>query len=238
MLVLNDILGYKNRKIYQDDNFFKFSLDGVLLANFVSLKLTTKNIIDIGTGTGIIPLLLSLRTNKKIDAIEIQKELCELFEKSIEYNNLNNQINLINEDIKKYSKDINNLNKYDIVISNPPYFSKTNKTSIKDNAKHENLISLEELIQSSKTILKNNGSLYLVYNSKKIIDLIRILDKYNFAVKKIRFVHEKIDKESSIVLLETTKNGKDSIKLLPPFILYEKNGIMTSDYEKIYLGKE
>ena len=238
MIVLNDVLGYKNRKIYQDDKFFKFSLDGVLLANFVSLKLTTKNIIDIGTGTGIIPLLLSLKTSKKIDAIEIQKELCELFEKSIEYNKLDNQINLINKDIKEYSKDINNLNKYDIVISNPPYFSKTNKTSVKDNAKHENLLSLEELIQSSKTILKNKGSLYLVYDSKKVIDLIKALDKHNFAIKKIRFVHEKVDKESSMVLLEATKNGKDSTKLLAPFILYEKSGIMTSDYEKIYLGKE
>ena len=85
MVVLNDILGYKNRKIYQDNNYFKFSLDGVLLANFVYIKLTTKKIIDIGTGTGIIPLLLSLKTRINIDAIEIQEELCKLFARTIKY---------------------------------------------------------------------------------------------------------------------------------------------------------
>lgn len=238
MIVLNDILGYKNRKIYQDDEFFKFSLDGVLLANFITLKLTTKNIIDIGTGTGIIPLLLSLKTNKKIDAIEIQKELCDLFKKSIKYNNLQKQINLINEDIKDFSRKKSNLNKYDIVISNPPYFSRTNIDSVKENAKHENLLNLDELIDASKRILKNNGSLYLVFDSKRIIELLEKLNNNNFAIKKIKFIHETVNKESDIVLVEATKNGKYMAKILPPFILYEKNGIMTSDYEKIYLGKE
>lgn len=238
MLILNDVLGYKNRKIYQDDNFFKFSLDGVLLSNFVSLKLTTKNIIDIGTGTGIIPLLLSLKTKKVIDAIEIQKELCDIFKKTIAFNKLESQINLINDDIKKFSMQKENLNKYDIVISNPPYYSKTKTNSVKENAKHENLINLSELISSSKTILKNKGSLYLVYDSKRIINLINILLNNNFSIKKIRFVHERVDKISSIVLIEAIKNGKTEAKVLPPFILYEKDGIMTSSYEKIYLGKE
>lgn len=238
MLILNDVLGYKNRKIYQDDNFFKFSLDGVLLSNFVSLKLTTKNIIDIGTGTGIIPLLLSLKTKKVIDAIEIQKELCDIFKKTIAFNKLESQINLINDDIKKFSMQKENLNKYDIVISNPPYYSKTKTNSVKENAKHENLINLSELISSSKIILKNKGSLYLVYDSKRIIDLINILLKNNFSIKKIRFVYERVDKISSIVLIEAIKNGKTEAKILPPFILYEKDGIMTSSYEKIYLGKE
>ena len=238
MLVLNDVLGYKNRKIYQDDKFFKFSLDGVLLSKFVSLKLTTKNIIDIGTGTGIIPLLLSLKTNKKIDAIEIQKELCDIFTKTIKYNKLEKQINLINDDIKLFSRKVDNLNKYDVVICNPPYFAKTKTSSVKENARHENLINLDELINSSKIILKNSGSLYLVYDSKRVIELINKLNKNNFSIKRIKFVHENIDKESSIVLIEAIKNGKTTTKILPPFILYKKNGIMTSSYEKIYLGKE
>lgn len=238
MVILNDILGYKSRKIYQDDNFFKFSLDGVLLADFVSLKLSTKNIIDIGTGTGIIPLLLSLKTKIRIDAIEIQKELCKLFLKSIKYNKLENQINLINEDIKKFSKKEFNLNKYDIVISNPPYFSKTDISTVKENARHENLLNLDELIDSSKRLLKNSGSLYLVYDSKRFIELVEKLKNNNFEIKRIKFVHETIEKDSSIVLVEAIKNGKPMTEVLPPFILYEKNDIMTSDYEKIYLGKE
>ncbi len=238
MIVLNDILGYKNRKVYQDEEFFKFSIDGVLLVNFISLKITSKNILDIGTGTGIIPLLLSLKTNKKIDAIEVQKELCDIFKKSIKYNNLQDQINLINEDICLFSKEDSNLNKYDVIISNPPYYSKTNNNSVKENAKHENLINLEQIILSSKRLLKNNGSLYLVFDVQRLVELIEKLNKNNFAIKRIRFVHDTVDKESKIVLVEATKNGKNTMKVLPPFILYEKNGIMTSDYEKIYLGKE
>ena len=86
MIVVNDVLGYKNRKIYQDDNYFKFSIDGVLLANFVKYKLTTKKVLDIGTGTGIIPLILTMKSDVVVDAIEIQKELVELFTKTIEIN--------------------------------------------------------------------------------------------------------------------------------------------------------
>ncbi len=238
MEVLNDVLGYKNRKIYQNDEYFKFSLDGVLLANFVTLKLTTKKIIDIGTGTGIIPLILSLKTKVKIDAIEIQKELCQLLTKTIKYNKLETQINLINDDIKIYAENKNFLNTYDIVISNPPYFSKTKINTVKENAKHENLLTLEDLITASKKLLKNNGSLYLVYDSSKFIEMIRILEKNNLCIKKLQFVYETSEKESSIFLLECTKNGKASTKVLPPFILFEKSGIMTEMYQKISFGSE
>lgn len=238
MKVLNDVLGYENRKIYQDNKYFKFSLDGVLLSNFVSIKLTTKKILDIGTGTGIIPLLLSLKTKIIIDAIEIQKELCELFDETIKYNNLRNNINLINGDIKDYSKQKENLNKYDIVISNPPYFKKSKNKSVKDNARCENYLTLEELILASKRILKDSGSLYLVYDTTRFIELLRVLSNNNFSIKKIRYVHDNVDKEASIVLLEAIKNGKTTTKILPPFILFEKNGIMTKTYENIYQGKE
>lgn len=238
MQVLNDVLGYKNRKIYQDNRYFKFSLDGVLLSNFISLKLTTKKIIDIGTGTGIIPLLLSLKTKIKIDAVEIQKELCELFEKTIKYNKLENNINLLNEDIKEFCKQKENLNKYDIVISNPPYFKKNKNKTVKDNARCENYLTLEELVSASKKILKNSGSLYLVYDVSRFTEVIKVLTDNNFSIKRIRYVHDNISKEASIFLLEAIKNGKTTTKIMPPFILFEKNGIMTKTYENIYQGKE
>lgn len=238
MQVLNDVLGYKNRRIYQDNRYFKFSLDGVLLSNFISLKLTTKKIIDIGTGTGIIPLLLSLKTKIKIDAVEIQKELCELFEKTIKYNKLENNINLLNEDIKEFSKQKENLNKYDIVISNPPYFKKSKNKTVKDNARCENYLTLEELVSASKKILKNSGSLYLVYDVSRFTEVIKVLTDNSFSIKRIRYVHDNISKEASIFLLEAIKNGKTTTKIMPPFILFEKNGIMTKTYENIYQGKE
>lgn len=238
MEICNDVMGYKNRKIYQDDRYFKFSLDGVLLSHFVTIKLTTKKIIDIGTGTGIIPLILSLKTNIKIDAVEIQKELCELFTKTIKLNHLENNINLIHSDIKEFSKERKNLNQYDIVVSNPPYFNKIENNSVRNNARCENCLTLEELVSASNRILKDGGSLYLVYDVSRFTDLLNTLMNYNFSVKKIRYVHYTADKEASIFLLEAVKNGKTSTKILPPFILFEKNGIMTKTYENIYQGKE
>ena len=236
MIVVNDVLGYKNRKIYQDDNYFKFSIDGVLLANFVKYKLTTKKVLDIGTGTGIIPLILTMKSDVVVDAIEIQKELVELFRKTIEINHLDKSINLIYDDIKVYSTQSENLNKYDIVISNPPYFSKEQNKTIKDNAKHENFLSLEELIISSKKILKDRGFLYLIYNTARLDEIFNLLELNNFSISTLRFIHDTVDKPSKLVLIEASKNGNTMVKVLQTFILYEKNGIMTVEYSNICQG--
>lgn len=236
MIVVNDVLGYKNRKIYQDDNYFKFSIDGVLLANFVKYKLTTKKVLDIGTGTGIIPLILTMKSDVVVDAIEIQKELVELFTKTIEINHLDKSINLIHGDIKDYSTKSENLNKYDIVISNPPYFSKEQNKTIKDNAKHENFLSLEELIIASKKILKDRGFLYLIYNTARLDDIFNLLELNNFSISTLRFIHDTVDKPSKLVLIEASKNGNTMVKVLQPVVLYEKNGIMTVEYSNICQG--
>lgn len=236
MIVVNDVLGYKNRKIYQDDNYFKFSIDGVLLANFVKYKLTTKKVLDIGTGTGIIPLILTMKSDVVVDAIEIQKELVELFTRTIEINHLDKSINLIHDDIKDYSIQSENLNKYDIVISNPPYFSKEQNKTIKDNAKHENFLSLEELIIASKKILKDRGFLYLIYNTARLDEIFNLLELNNFSISTLRFIHDTVDKPSKLVLIEASKNGNTMVKVLHPFVLYEKNGIMTVEYFNICRG--
>lgn len=236
MIVVNDVLGYKNRKIYQDDNYFKFSIDGVLLANFVKYKLTTKKVLDIGTGTGIIPLILTMKSDVMVDAIEIQKELVELFRKTIKINQLDKSINLIHDDIKDYSVQTENLNKYDIVISNPPYFSKEQNKTIKDNAKHENFLSLEELIVASKKILKDRGALYLIYNTARLDEIFNLFELNNFSISTLRFIHDNVNKPSKLVLIEASKNGNTMIKILPPLVLYEKDGIMTEEYSNIYQG--
>lgn len=238
MIVLNDVLGYENRKIYQDTDYFKFSLDGVLLANFVNIKLSSKKILDIGTGTGIIPLILSLKTDRILDAVEVQKELCDLFKKTLDYNKLTNQINLINDDIKNYAQNIDNLNKYDIVISNPPYYKniKKNLNKIKSIARHDTLLDIETLALYSKRLLKEKGSLYLVYDSKYLSDVVITLSKNGFSLKKIQFVHYDKHKQSSIFLLECIKNGKSDLEVLSPFILYKKDDIMTNEYKSIYNG--
>ena len=121
MEVLNDILGYPNRKIYQNTDFFSFSLDSVMLANFVTLRLRDKEILDLGTGNGVIPLILSLRTNKKITGVEIQPKLSELASKSVLHNQLSNQISIICSDMKDYVSTYT-IEKYDVITCNPPYF--------------------------------------------------------------------------------------------------------------------
>lgn len=219
MEVLNDLLGYRDRKIYQNTDWFSFTLDSALLAEFVNIQKTTKKIIDIGTGTGAIPLILSTKTDKKIDAIEIQENVANLFKKTIKYNKLKNQINLIVDDILNYSKNINNY--YDIVISNPPYYNELKKNISKEKliARHEVCIDLKSILKVSKKILKNNGKLYLVYNSNRFFELINELEKNNLIPKRIRFVHQDINYEASMFLIECHKNGNPGMKIDSPIII-------------------
>lgn len=236
MEVLNDLLGYKDRKIYQNTDWFSFTLDSVLLADFVKIKNNDKNIIDIGTGTGAIPLILSTKTNKIIDAIEIQQDVANLFRKTIIYNKLDDQINLIVDDILNYSKNINNY--YDIVISNPPYYNDLKKNITKEKliARHEVCLDLKSLIKVSKKILKNNGKLFLVYNSNRFLELLEELKNNNLVPKRIRFVHQNKNKEASMVLIECSKNGNPGLKIESPIIIKENDSKNTIEYERILVG--
>ena len=121
MEVLNDILGYSNRKIFQNTDFFSFSLDSVMLANFVTIRLRDKKILDLGTGNGVIPLVLSLRTDKSIVGVDIQESLCRLAEKSVQYNQLSSQISIVCSDMKDYVSN-QSIEQFDIITCNPPYF--------------------------------------------------------------------------------------------------------------------
>lgn len=238
MLQLNDVLSSHKLKIYQDDNYFKFSLDGVLLANFVEFKYTTKKILDIGTGTGIIPLLLTTKTKQKVDAIEIQKELCDIFDLTVKYNHLSNQINIINSDIKAYAKQSSNLNKYDILICNPPYYGRKCNNEVKTTQRHQESLDLPELMDSSRKLLKTKGSLFLVYDSMEFSKIIKTVHEYSFSIKKIQFVHYNKSKKSSIFLLECIKQGNTQTNILPPFILYDDDNNKTKEYERIFMDIE
>lgn len=235
---LNDLLGY-NIKIFQDDDFFKYNLDSILLAEFVELKSNKKNILDIGAGTGAISLVLSTKTNQNIDAIEIQKELSDLFTKTIKYNKLEDQISLYNEDIKE-SALLNRNNYYDIIVCNPPYFKngKFSSKLAKSIARHEKFLNINDIAKVSKKILNNNGSLYIVYNSERLIEALEILKSSNLIPKRLKFIHTNLSKSSTIFLLECVKNGNDGLKIEPPFILYNKDGEETDEYTTLIETKE
>lgn len=136
MEVLNDILGYPNRKIYQNTDFFSFSLDSVMLSNFVTIRLRDKKILDLGTGNGVIPLILSLRTDKPIVGVEIQKSLANLAEKSIRYNSLETQISIITSDMKDYVTS-DTIEEYDVITCNPPYFKVNDKNFLMNKKKND-----------------------------------------------------------------------------------------------------
>lgn len=240
MEVINDLLNYNNMKIVQDTNMFCFSLDSVLLANFVSLNKKCSNILDIGCGNAPIPLILSTKTTSNIDGIEIQKEVYNLACKSVKINKLDSRINIINEDINKYyincESDI-----YDVITCNPPFFkvnenSKLNDSTYKVFARHEVYLNLEQLFRISKKLLKNGGVISVVHRADRLIDIIYEMKKNNIEPKRVQFVYPKIGKECNMVLIEGKKNGGVGLKILPPLYVHDNDGEYSEDVKKYFEG--
>ena len=238
MEVLNDLVGYKNMKIYQNTDWFSFSLDSVLLPNFVTLRKNVKNIIDLGTGNAPIPLILTTRTNAKITAVEIQKDVYELAKKTVELNKLDDRIELINIDILDL-KSIYESDSFDVVVSNPPYFKLNESSNVNDDihkiiARHEKCLNLEQLAYMAKYLLKNNGVFAMIHRTDRLIEIINVLSKNNLQVKKLRFIYPKEDTESNMVLVEATKNGNVGLKLLPPLYVHDEDGNYTEEVLKYF----
>ena len=237
MEVLNDILGYKNRKIFQDTDCFSFSLDSIMLANFATIRLKDKKIVDLGCGNGVIPLIMSLRCDKKIIGVELQSKLVDMAKRSVDYNGLNDVIEIINTNMKDYVSD-ETFESFDLITCNPPYFKVNDKNFFNDNiekviARHEVEITLSELMVIVKKLLKNNGNFAIVHRTDRLMEILSEFRKNNIEPKRVRFVHEKSNKESTLVLIEGQKNGKVGLKVENPFILYNEDGSETEEYKKL-----
>ena len=237
MEVLNDILGYKNRKIFQDTDCFSFSLDSIMLANFATIRLKDKRIVDLGCGNGVIPLIMSLRCDKKIIGVELQSKIADMAKRSIEYNGLTDTIEIINCNMKDYVSD-ETFESFDLITCNPPYFKVNDKNYFNDNiekviARHEVEITLSELMVIVKKLLKNNGNFAIVHRTDRLMEILSEFRKNNIEPKRVRFVHEKSNKESTLVLIEGQKNGKVGLKVENPFILYNEDGNETEEYKKL-----
>lgn len=228
MEVINYLLGYENLKIYQDTKMFKFSLDSVLLANFVTINKKINKILDIGTGNAVIPLIITTKTKCLIDAIEIQKKAYDLAIKSVNYNKLEDQIRIINQDVNDYSNECQT-EIYDIITCNPPFFKTTNEAHLNNNdfksiARHEINLDLERLFKISKKLLKNNGIISIVHRPERLIDIITIMKKNNIEPKKMQLVYPKKNKEANILLIEGRKNGNAGLKILEPLFVHDEDG--------------
>lgn len=238
METINYLLGYENLHIYQNTKMFNFSLDSVLLPNFVTINKKTKRILDIGCGNAVIPMILTTKTDALIDGVEIQKEAYELGVKSVKLNKLDKQINLYNQDIKEFYKS-KETDIYDTITCNPPFFKISEKTRFNDTkyksiARHELSLNLEDIMVIAKKLLKNNGNIAIVHRTDRLIDIIEVMRKHNIEPKKIRFIYPKVNTESNIVLVEGTKNGKPGLKILNPLISHNENDEYTDELKKYF----
>lgn len=222
MKEINDLYDY-GYKIVQKSDYFKFSLDSMLLANFVNINMSDSKLLDFCTGNCPIPIILS-NSIKNIVAFEVQKEIYELGDESLKLNNINN-VRLINDDIKNIGNYYEE-GYFDIITCNPPYFkvidsSRINDNSVKAIARHEILIKLEDIVSLAYKFLRDKGKLYIVYRPDRLMELLKLFDKYKFGVKKLQCCYNNSDSLSSMILIEAMKNGQDDLKILAP--LYTEN---------------
>lgn len=220
--VLNDLYDYDGLKIYQYDDKFKFSLDSILLAEFVELKANTRTIVDFCTGNAPVPMILASKSNARIYGFEVQPNICNLAKMSVIENKLESQVSIINANLTDALEYVLP-ESVDAVTCNPPYFkydkgkSFINEDKEKAIARHEIMMNLEDLVTSSKYILKNKAPLYIVHRPDRLEEILDCLSKYGFKVKKLQFIYAGFKKEAIMVLIKATKNGNvGSLKIMPP----------------------
>lgn len=237
---LHELLGYENIKIIQNDDMFSFSLDSMLLADFIDTK-SAKNIIDLGTGNGPIPLFLTLKTDAHIYGIEIQESVYDLARRSVELNHFEKQIDILNRNFIDIYKELG-ANKFDIVCSNPPYFKVTDSIKNKNDyltiARHEVKASINDVINEANKLLVDGGKLYIVHRIERLPEIMRLLEDGNFGIKKMRVIYPKVDKEAMMFLMEARKNKKTDLKVISPLYVYSKDNKYTDEVLNIFNFKK
>ncbi|MCT4597102.1 MAG: tRNA1(Val) (adenine(37)-N6)-methyltransferase [Vallitalea sp.] len=232
-----DDLHRKGYKIIQNPNKFCFGIDAVLLSSFANVKEKEK-VLDLGTGTGIIPILLEAKTKGEyFVGLEIQEESAEMASRSVMLNNLEKKVSIIQGDIKEADK-LFPLSSFDVITSNPPYMN--NKNGLKNDkepksiARHEILCTLEDVIKTASSLVKVGGRFYMVHRPSRLPEIIIKLKQYKLEPKRIRLVHPYIDKEPNMVLIESVRHGKPLLKVEAPLVVYEEVGKYTNEIYDIY----
>lgn len=224
-------------KLIQKKDGFRFGVDAVLLANFAKVK-KNGTVIDLCSGTGIIPFILAGKTEaKKITGIEIQEDMVEMAKRSVEFNNLNERVQFINKDLKD-NKGMKSLDKVDVVTVNPPYkLANSGILNPKDKmaiARHEVCCTLEDVIKTSRTLLKDNGRLFMVHRPERLVDILSLMREYKIEPKRIRMVHPNVKKAPNIVLIEGQRDGGKFFKWEDPLYVHNEDGSYTKEINDIY----
>ncbi len=236
-----DDLELKSLKIIQDKEGFCFGIDSILLSDFAKKIKKDTMVLDLGTGTGIIPILLCGKTKlKKVIGIEIQKEVAEMAKRSSILNNLESKFEIINDNILNI-KDIFQNQSFDVVITNPPYKKKDtgiiNESEKKVISRHEMTANLEDFIKISSDLLKDKGEFYMVHRPERLVDILNLMRENKIEPKVLRMVYSNMNKEPKLVLIQGIKNAKPFLKVEKNLYIYDTEGNYTEEILKIYNKK-
>ena len=233
-----DDLEFKDYKIIQNSDGFCFGIDSILLSDFAKDLKNNSKVIDLGTGTGILCILLCGKTNlKHITGVEIQQEVYDMATRSIKLNNLEDKCKIINENILNLEK-IYKKNSFDAIVTNPPY--KKNNTGIKNEnekkliSRHELAANLEDFIKVSSDLLKDKGEFYMVHRPERLVDIMYLMRNYKIEPKKTRFGSPNLNKEPNIVLIKGIKNANEFLKVEKTLYVYNDDNTYTDEILKIY----
>ena len=238
---LDHLLAEKMR-IIQSPIVFSFSLDAVLLARFAQAPLGMGKIVDLCAGNGAIPLFLSARTKAQITAVELQSRLADMATRSVQYNNLEDRIDIINGNVIGIAEKIG-YGQYNLVTCNPPYFhanEATEKNLLESFAiaRHEIHLTLDQAVQSASELLKQGGRAAFVHRPGRLLDIITSMRAHRIEPKRIRFVYPKEGKEANTLLIEGTKDGKPDLKVLPPLYVQDQEGNYTEEVRLLLYGED
>lgn len=223
--------------IIQKKEGFRFGVDAVLLANFANVK-SKHNVIDLCTGTGIVPLIIKGKKKpKSVIGVEIQNEFVEMANRTKKINGFRDDINFIEGDLKSEAL-IKSLEKADVITVNPPYklqnagiVNPTDKLSI---ARHEIMCTLEDVIKTSRKLLKDNGRLYMIHRPERLADIFCLMRKYKIEPKRVRMIHPNSKKAPNIVLVEGQRDGGAFLKWEPALYVYDDKGNYSKEINEIY----
>lgn len=223
--------------IIQDPKRFCFGIDAVILSGFAEVK-KGENVMDLCTGTGIIPILLEAKTEgSHFTGLEIQEESVEMAKRSVRLNGLEDKVTIDFGDVKN-TEALYRASSFDVVTVNPPYMNEggglKNGYSPKTIARHEVLCSLEDVVDAAARLLVPQGRLYMVHRPHRLTDIMVTLRNHRLEPKRLRFVHSYADREPVMVLVEAVSNGKPMVKVMPPLIIYKEDGKYTGEIMKIY----
>ncbi len=234
-----DDLQYKGLMLIQNKKEFCFGIDAVILSGFAKVK-ENERVLDLCTGTGIIPLLLFAKTEGEVFfGCEIQETMVDMAKRSVAYNGLDARVKILHHDLKELKKEHTD-GKFHVVTSNPPYMNTggglINPYAGKAIARHEILCTLDDVVAAAARMLLPNGRFYMVHRPQRLVDIFETCRKYHLEPKTLRMVHPFSNEEATMVLIECISHRNPQLKVLPPLVIYESQNQYTAELNEIHYG--